>query len=423
MKKTLLSILLICFSIQGFSQFSNYFENKTLRIDYFHSGNFIHEYYRLDELIEKNVWAGSKVNLIDTFDYGKFRIMMYDTASGILIYSRAYSSLFAEWRTTNEGKGSCGNFSETVLIPYPKNVVKLVFQSRDSLNNWQNVENMIIDLKKDFILKPKQNKFEINALHFSGESSEKLDIAIIADGYTINEIDKMKKDFEKFNNYILKANPFNENANKINIWGVAAISAQSGITDPIDTFNVKTAVGCSFNTINSDRYLMTLENKTLHDALTNVAYDQIIIMCNTEKYGGGGIYNFYCTAAAGNAVANFLIQHEFGHAFAGLGDEYYTSEVSVEDFYPLTVEPWEPNITTLVNFEGKWKNMLNKFTPIPTPATEENKKIIGVYEGGGYMSKGVYRPYIDCTMKSVKYNAYCPVCKRATQWMIDFYTK
>lgn len=233
----------------------------------------------------------------------------------------------------------------------------------------------------------------------------------------------MKKDFEKFNKYLLQANPFNENANKINIWSVAAISTQSGITDPNDTFYVKTAVGCSFNTIKSDRYLMTLENKTLQDALANVAYDQIIIMCNTEKYGGGGIYNFYCTAAAGNSVANFLVQHEFGHAFAGLGDEYYTSEVSVEDFYPLKVEPWEPNITTLVNFEGKWKNMLNKFTPIPTPATEENTKIIGVYEGGGYMSKGVYRPYLDCTMKSVKYNAYCPVCKRATQWMIDFYAR
>ena len=423
MKKTIFSIILIYLSVQGFSQFSNYFENKSLRIDYFHSGNIINEYYRLDELIEKSVWAGSKINLIDTFDYGKFRVLVYDTLSGKLIYSRAYSSLFAEWRTTAEGKGSCGNFSETIIIPYPKNVIEVVFQSRDSLNIWKNIERFIIDIKKDYILKPKNNNFDIQALHYSGISSENLDIAIIADGYTLKDIEKMRKDFEKFNNYILKANPFSENASKINIWGVAAISEQSGITDPNDTLYVKTVVGCSFNTINSDRYLMTLENKALHNALANAAYDQIIIMCNTDKYGGGGIYNFYSTAAAGNSVANFLVQHEFGHAFAGLGDEYYTSDVSVEDFYPLSVEPWEPNITTLINFEGKWESMMNKFTPVPTPATEENKKTIGVYEGGGYMSKGVFRPFIDCTMKSVKYNAYCPVCKRATQWMIDFYTR
>lgn len=423
MIKTFILFILIFISLNGYSQFENYFENKTLRIDYFHSGNYEHEYYRPDELIEKTLWAGSTINLIDTFDYGKFRIMVIDTMSGTLIYSRAYSTLFAEWRTTAEGKGSCGNFSETVLIPYPKKVIKVNFQSRDSVNQWHNVESLVIDPKKDFIIKPKKNNFEVIPLHYSGESNEKLDIAIIADGYSTADLEKMKKDFEKFSNYILKATPFNENANKINIRGIAAISAQSGITDPADSLTVKTVVSCSFNTINSDRYLMTLDNKSLHDALTNAPYDQIIIMCNTSKYGGGGIYNFYCTAAAGNSAANFLVQHEFGHAFAGLGDEYYTSEVSVEDFYPLNIEPWEPNITTLINFDGKWKNLLDSTTAIPTPVSDNTYTTIGVYEGGGYMTKGVYRPYIDCTMKSVKYNAYCPVCIRATQWMIDFYAK
>ena len=168
---------------------------------------------------------------------------------------------------------------------------------------------------------------------------------------------------------------------------------------------------------------MTLDNKALHDQLVNVAYDQIIIMCNSSKYGGGGIYNFYCTAAATNSQVNFLLQHEFGHAFAGLADEYYTSDVTVEDFYPLNIEPWEPNITTLVSFLSKWKDMLDINTIVPTPAIEENKSITGVYEGGGYISKGVYRPYMDCTMKSAHAKSYCPVCKRAIQRMIDFYAK
>ncbi len=421
--KKLLFILLIFISLNGFAQFEKYFENKSLRIDYFHSGNYEHEYYRPDELIEKKIWAGSKINLVDTFNYGKFRIMVYDTLSGNLIYSRAYSSLFAEWRTTSEGKGSCGNFSETMLIPYPKKVINIVFQSRDSLNKWQNIASQLIDPKKDFILKPKKNSNKIIPLHYSGDITQKIDVAIIADGYAKADTAKMKKDFENFKNAILKSKPFDTNIDKINIWGVATISAQSGITNPNDSFFVKTAVGSSFNSLNSDRYLMTLENKTLHDQLANVAYDQIIIMCNTEKYGGGGIYNFYCTAAASNSLANYLVEHEFGHAFAGLGDEYYTSSVTVEDFYPLTIEPWEPNITTLVNFETKWKNMLDKNTAIPTPATDENNNKIGIYEGGGYMSKGVYRPFMDCTMKSIRYNALCPVCVRATQWMIDFYAK
>ncbi len=423
MIKTYISLLLIFFSLNAFSQFNKFFENKTLRIDYFHSGNFEHEYYRLDELILKNVWAGSKINLIDTFNYGKFKIIVFDSISEKPIYSRAYSSLFAEWRTTSEGKGSCGNFSETMLIPYPKASVKIIFQSRDSLNNWQNIESFYINPKVNFILKPKTNNFEVIPLHFSGESSENLDIVIVADGYSMADKEKMKNDFEKFNDYILKTNPFTDNANKINIWAVASISSQSGINNPSDSFFVKSIIGTSFNTINSDRYLMTLENKSLQDALANAPYDQIVIMCNTSKYGGGGIYNFYSTAAASNAYANFLIQHEFGHAFAGLADEYYDSEVSVENFYPLYVEPWEPNITTLVNFENKWKNMLDKNTKVPTAVVASNKKTIGVYEGGGYMSKGVYRPYIDCSMKSLIYNAYCPVCKRATQWMIDFYTR
>jgi len=421
--KKLILILLISISLEGFAQFDKYFEDKTLRIDYFHSGNFEHEYYRPDEFIEKNRWAGSKINLIDSFDYGKFRLMVYDTVSGNLIYSRAYSSLFAEWRTTSEGKGSCGNFSETILIPFPKKVINIVFQSRDSLNKWQNMASQFMDPTKEFILKPKKNSNEIIPLHYSGDIAQKLDIAIIADGYAKTEVEKMKKDFEKFKDAILKLQPFDKNTDKINIWAVLAISAESGITNPRDSIFVKTALGSSFNTINSDRYLMTMENKTLHDQLSNSAYDQIIIMCNTEKYGGGGIYNFYSSAAAGNSRANYLIQHEFGHAFAGLGDEYYTSEVSVEDFYPSTIEPWEPNITTLVNFESKWKDMLDINTPVPTPATEENNQRIGVYEGGGYMAKGVYRPFIDCTMKSIRPNALCPVCKRATQWMIDFYAK
>lgn len=405
------------------AQFNNFFYNKTLRIDYIRSGDYKSERLKPENLIEKKLWAGSTINLIDTFNYGKCKVEVYDLLSSKLIYSRGYSTLFEEWRTTSEGKAMKKDFSETVLIPYPKSTIKIVFKSRDSINIWHKSDSIIFNPSKDIVMKPVQNKNKIVKLHYSGDIKTKLDIAIIADGYSLSDSALMRKDMKNFVAYLLNSSPFDKNKDKINIWGVEAISMESGITDPNLKSYKKTAVGSNFNTIGSDRYLMTLENKALHDQLANVAYDQIIIMANTNKYGGGGIYNFYCTAAAGDSHSDFIIQHEFGHSFAGLGDEYFTSEVTVENFYPLSVEPWEPNLTTLIHFGKKWSNMIDKNVPVPTPPTQIYEKSVGVFEGGGYMSRGVYRPYLDCTMKSVIYNSYCPVCKRAVEAMLDFYAK
>lgn len=421
--KKLIFLIILCPALYANAQFSSYFADKTLRIDYIRSGDIKSESVKIDRLIEKKDWSGSKINLVDTFCYGKCMVEVMDQSSSKLIYSRGYSTLFEEWRTTAEGKKIKKSFSETALVPFPKKPVKVYFKTRDSLNIWHKTDSVIVDPLKSEILKPIENNNKIVKLHYSGDPKSKLDIAIIADGYSLSDSLKMKEDMKRFVTYLLTANPFNTNTDKINIWGVFTISKESGITDPILNSYKNTALGSSFNTIGSDRYLMTLENKTLHDQLCNVAYDQIIIMANTDKYGGGGIYNFYSTAAANDPRADFLIQHEFGHAFAGLGDEYYTSEVTVENFYPLNIEPWEPNITTLIHFEKKWKDMVDLKTPIPTPVKIGYEKTVGVYEGGGYMSRGVYRPFIDCTMKSVKYNYYCPVCVRAVQEMIDFYAK
>ena len=234
---------------------------------------------------------------------------------------------------------------------------------------------------------------------------------------------QFKKDCERFAKYLLDASPYKENKDKINIWGIEAVSFDSGTDIPAEDVWKRTAVGTSFYTFYSERYLMTYDNKTLHDIAANAPYDQIFILVNTDKYGGGGIYNFYSTCSANNFYSDYVSTHEFGHTFAGLGDEYYTSEVPTENFYPKDLEPWEPNLTTLVNFAKKWKNMIGKNVPIPTPETDTYKDTIGVYEGGGYEPKGVYRPMQDCSMKSLSYNIFCPVCKKAIQNMIDFYTE
>lgn len=413
--------LILCNSLKA--QFNNYFENKTLRIDYFHSGNDSSEYYFMDELIEEPLWGGSQINLVDTFNYGNYKFIAHDSASGKIIFSKGYSSLFAEWRTTDEGKITKKAFSETITMPYPKNTIVALFYSRDRQNNWVKKSEYVINPKNYFISHEHKNKSECLKILNNGDPSKKVDIVIIPDGYTKDQMGKFKKDCDKFTGYLFGASPYKENKNNFNIWAINIASVDSGPDIPaLDRWS-NTAVGTSFYTFDSERYLMTKENKALHDVAANAPYDQIIILVNSDKYGGGGIYNFYCTVSSDNDYSNYVVTHEFGHQFGGLGDEYYTSQVSTNGLYPPNVEPWEPNLTTLVHFDKKWKNMVQKNTPVPTPNSDQYKDLIGVFEGGGYEAKGVYRPMYDCSMKSISYNNFCPVCKKALQNMIDFYTK
>jgi hypothetical protein len=422
MKKILLLIFL-ALSIGSQAQFKENFKNKTLRIDYIHSGSAPVEYFQFDTLFVEKYWGGSKVNLIDKFDYGNHKFEVYDAETNELLYSRGFSSLFREYQATPEGETSCKAFDETIVLPYPKHAVNIVFYSRKKNLEWEKQYIIPIDPETRDIRKNKQKKIKKSKVHYSGKPNEKLDIVIIAEGYTAEEMDKFKLDCERFKGYILESEPYRNNQDKINIWAVQSVSEESGTDLPGEDVWKNTAVGTSFYTFGSERYLTTEDMWSVRDVAANAPYDQIFILVNHEKYGGGGIYNYYSLGTSDNPAGDFLFQHEFGHAFAGLGDEYYTSDVAVEDFYPLDVEPWEPNISTLVDFNSKWENMISHSTPVPTPATEEYMNTVGVYEGGGYVAEGVFRPYIDCTMKSVKYDAFCPVCLRAIQRMIDFYAE
>ena len=423
MKKILWATLffIICFS-SSFASFDDYFENKTLRIDYIHSGSNSSDFYAIDELREEPLYGGSKINLIDTFNFGNYKFVVYDSTFSKIIFSKTYSSLFAEWRATDEAKTITKAFSETITMPYPKAKIRTEFYSRNKKNNWVKMFEYIIDPASYFISHEKKNRSSSFKIVNNGDPSKKVDIVIIPDGYDREEMNKFKKDCDKFAAFLLDASPFKENKNMFNLWGIEIISYDSGPDIPADDIWNNTAVGSTFYTFDSERYLMTYDNKTLHDVAANAPYDQIFILVNTNKYGGGGIYNFYFTCASDNIYANYVTIHEFGHTFAGLGDEYYTSDVPTENFYPTDTEPWEPNLTTLVNFNKKWKSMLAKKTPVPTPDNDEYKNTLGVFEGGGYEPKGVYRPMYDCTMKSISYDNFCPVCKKAIQNMIDFYT-
>jgi hypothetical protein len=424
MKYFFLSItfFILC-SFRAVAGFDDYFESKTLRIDYIHSGNDTTEFYAMDELRQEPLWGGSKINLVDTFNFGNYKFIAYDKASGKVIFQKDYSSLFDEWRTTEEGKTTTKAFSETVTMPFPKAAIRTEFYSRDKKNKWVKKFEYMIDPSSYFISHEIKNKSTCFKIMYNGDPSKKFDIVIIPDGYTQSEMPKFKKDCERFKDYLIGASPYKENKDKINLWGIEVASADSGPDIPAENKWSNTAVGTSFYTFNSERYLMTCDNKALHDIAANAPYDLIFILVNSSKYGGGGIYNFYYTCSSDNVYSNYVSTHELGHAFAGLGDEYYDSEVATEGLYPRDVEPWEPNLTTLVNFDKKWKNMILKDTPVPTPNNEKYKNAVGAFEGGGYETKGVYRPMFDCSMKSISYNNFCPVCKKAIQNMIDFYTK
>lgn len=406
-----------------FSQidFDQYFFNKTLRLDYYHTGNDTSDSYSFDELIEEPYWGGSLHKLLDEFDYGKYKIMVKDYSSGKEIYSRTYSTLFSEWQTTDEAKQTIKSFSETIVFPYPKNIVLVEFYSRDRKNILHKKFEYVVNPNSYFVKTERKNEYENFEVIHNGKSNEVVDIVIIPEGYTESEMSKFKNDCDRFVHYLYNASPYKENEHNFNVWGIYAPSKESGTDVPAENIWKNTTVNSQFYMFDLDRYLMTSDNKTLRNIASNAPYDQIFILVNTKKYGGGAIYNHYSVCVSDNSNSEYIFTHEFGHGFAGLGDEYYTSDVAYNDFYPLDVEPLDPNLTTMVNFESKWKDMIDTNTPIPTPSNIDYRNSVGVFEGGGYIAKGVYRPMQDCSMKSISVDNFCDVCKRAIQRMIDFY--
>jgi hypothetical protein len=261
-------------------------------------------------------------------------------------------------------------------------------------------------------------------LLYNGDVYKKIDVVIVPEGYGPADTLKMRRDLVTFCDYLLAQEPFRSRRQDFNVWGIPLTGQASGITDPNKGIYVESLVGASFNTFGADRYLMTEKVFQLHNAIGWTPCDHIIIMANTDKYGGGGIYNFYAMSSL-NKMAPMVLPHELGHSIGGLADEYVDENLSYGDMHPLATEPTEPNITTLVHFDRKWQAMLPEGTPVPTPANEEVPRTengpIGVYEGGGYHAKGVYRPAMNCMMRN--YAPFCPVCQERMNAILDLYIK
>ncbi|MCF8218392.1 MAG: IgA Peptidase M64 [Bacteroidales bacterium] len=418
MKNTLLLIILIVLTFSSFSQ-----ENfEALRIDYMHSGDHEKEEIDIYRIVAEPYFSRNNDYYRFPFNYGNYKIEVTSAESNELQYSYHYNTLFNEWKATKMAKEDSRTFQESVKIPYPETKSIITFFSRNDNLEWTKEYSYTINPESDFIIRENPVQHGHEKIHNAGNYKSKMDLVIIPDGYTKAEMEKFRKDAGRFRDYLLNCAPFSEHKNKINIWSIHLPSPESGTDKPTKSQWRKTALNTSFNTFGSQRYLTTYDHFALREAAAVTPYDLMFILVNDSLYGGGGIFNFYSISSSDDKNADFLMVHEFGHHFAALGDEYYTSDVAVDDYHNPDTEPFEPNITTLVDFESKWKDMVDKETPIPTPAKDKYKNTVGAYEGGGYVEKGVYRPYIDCTMKSAQYDNFCPVCQRAIRKMIKYYT-
>lgn len=421
--KQWITIVFLAITFSGFSQFDKYFLDKTLRMDYYHSGNDSVSFFSFDELLEEPFWGGSTVNLVDTFGYGNYFVKVVNVSNDSVIYSRGYGSLFGEWQTTPEAKKTWRTLSESVTFPFPKITVRVELYSRNWHGNFEKEFEYIVNPDNYFIKKDRRKDFPAFDVYISGESANKVDIVILPEGYSKEEMGLFVEDCKKFANDFFTFAPYSENTDRFNIRGVLASSDESGVDIPADTIWKNTILNAGYYTFDSERYLMTFDNKSVRDLAANAPYDQIYILVNSDKYGGGAIYNYYNVSVNSNEQSAKILTHEFGHGFAGLADEYYNNSTSYGEFYNLKIEPWEPNITTLLNFESKWKSLVKKRIPIPTPQSEKYVKRLGAFEGGGYEPKGMYRPMQDCLMNTFNKDTFCPVCEEAIQRMINFYSE
>ncbi|MBR2163111.1 MAG: peptidase M64 [Bacteroidales bacterium] len=406
-------------------------QDQTLRIDYIFSGTDKAQEISLDEMSCFDGWAGRRVNLDKVPVRGNGQISMTDKATGKVIWRQSFSTLFQEWQTTEEATHVRKAFENVFLLPMPsaEAVVEVElydFRGGVSASLSHNVlPSDILIRRMDPVIPPHRY------LHQGGDVNDCIDVAIVAEGYTADEADKFYADAKVAMEAILAHEPFGQYQDRFNFVAVALSSEESGVSVPGKGEWKKTALSSHFNTFYMDRYLTTLRLRQMHDRLCGIPYEHIVILANTDTYGGGGIYNSYTLTTAGHVSFRPVVVHEFGHSFAGLADEYYYDDQFVEYYYP-DCEPWEQNITTLFDFTSKWDDMLPKVIGIPTAPVQGNiwesfhegvgmDSMIGVYEGAGYQSKGVYRPFPDCRMKTNAVESFCPVCQRAIARMIEYH--
>lgn len=402
--------------------FSDYFEERTLRIDYTFAGDATHQVIALDQLSQMPGWYGKHKRLAELPVEGNGQISVRCHRTGEVIYRNSFSTLFQEWQSYPEAEQVWKSFENVFLVPMPKDTVDITIDLR---NNRREVTSTMTHqvVPGDILIRHigENDVTPYTVVQEADDPSHCIHIAYLAEGYTEEEMDVFLKDVNIAVEALFAHDPFKSMRSRFNIVAVQAPSAESGTSEPSKGIWRNTALKSHFDTFYSNRYLTTLHLKTMHDWLAGTPYEHIIVLVNTSEYGGGGILNSYNLSMTHHEMFRPVVVHEFGHSFAGLADEYAYDQEQIP-MYPHDVEPWEPNITTLADFSKKWQSMVAKGTPIPTPI-KAGKESAGLYEGAGYSLKGVYRAYPDCRMRTNENPEFCEVCKQAISRLIDFYTK
>ncbi|MBI5364300.1 MAG: peptidase M64 [Planctomycetes bacterium] len=446
------------------------FTGATLRFDYVHCGTAKEEHvapagYRLE-----GEWPGSRVHLVDDTDLGLYRFRLFDAATKTELFSRGFASIYGEWETTGPAKAGWGSFEESQRFPEPKVPATLVLEKRGDDGAFHELWRGDVDPASRFVDRSALPRVgEVISMRENGPSANHVDLLVVADGYTAEKRGEFVADVKRLTDVLLATEPYKRNANAFNVRALFVATPEEGISNPRKGVWRDGAFGLSFNAFDSDRYVLTYEDRTLRDAAAQAPYDALILLFDERKYGGGGIYNLWATCASDTEPAPYVFVHEFGHSFAGLADEYYSSQVAYESTGKHAVEPWEPNVTALLDpSKLKWKDLVDAATPLPTPwdqkrydaidlAYQKERKAlidaksseeasealmrsiqtktepllhserffgkVGAFEGCMYEAKGLYRPEADCIMFTRNPKSFCKVCERAIERVLRRFTE
>lgn len=400
--------MIACLSASA-QRFEDYFEDRTLRLDYTFSGDAQHQQIYVDELISMPRWYGKRQRLNEVPLKGNGQIIVTSKADGEVIYRHSFSSLFQEWISTAESKYTQKSFENVFLVPYPKQPVDITVELYDYHNKVNAKMTHAVD-PKDILIRKAGERLVTPyvTLQQAADTSRCIHVAYVAEGYQQHEMGTFLEDCKIATEALFQHEPFRQMQDRFNMIAVMSPSAESGVSEPGKGIWKSTALGAHFDTFYSERYLTTLHLKKMNDILAGTPYEHIIVLVNGERYGGGGVYNSYTLTDAHDPSFRPVVVHEFGHSFGGLGDEYpYGDDDPM--YFPDT-EPWEPNLTTKHDFNGKWENLVKE-------------KKAGLIEGGGYLTKGVWRGFENCRMRTNEEPEFCLVCQQALKRLIDFYTR
>lgn len=424
MKKNFMILVALTLSVLSKAQnisFEQYFlEEGSLRMDVFQCGNADSSHYVFERFIIEPHFGGSKVNLVDPFNFGTNRVKVIDAQTNTLIYSRGYNPLFQEWKTTDEARLMERCYEESVSVPLPRHEAYVILEIRNFDGEFEEVFSKLYEPNEIFNTTEQRYMFPVHDVMVNGAPESKVDIVILPEGYTADEMPQFEQHCQNLVNVFSQEEPFASHIDDFNFRAVLAPSEESGVDIPASHIWKRTILNAHFYTFYIDRYCTTRSYFSVKDVAANAPYDQIYILVNSSEYGGGGFYNFYSMSTAGNMSSSSVIIHEFGHAFAGLADEYEEPDNPLALLYNLNVEPWEPNITSLVDFDSKWADLVAPDTPIPTPENYQYYNTVGAFEGGGYLTQGMYRPQQHCMMRD--YAPFCAACNRAIENVIEMHS-